>query len=697
MSANLLWTYLVELKLPFENRLLIFGALIAALVLANLFHFIVKKRETWLGVTSYLKRVEASRFRLPEIKFLRWLDGAWRKLLIAEFMFLRHGNFAPYNLSIGTTLLVLTLATLFSRPYILSSSPQNGSFMLNADQTIDLEFSLPVDIAELSLNVSPETEGNWDFARTIFNIPITWRAKFYPAQSFYPESKIVIYVVGLKSLWNPATVHEQAVEFFAPKLPQVISINPSSGSQLVPVNTQVEVEYDSVIGDFVKLDFQISPKRELTVLQNGGTRQVLGFDQELEQGKSYTLVINRTPRTYETSTGKVLDVGETERIQEVKFKTVDAPLLASYSPTGEAVHPDSPIKVTFKEPMDTQSVEESFAVSPTVSGAISWEVDNRTFIFTPLDYLPKETAYQVTFKKGLKNIYGGVTAEDLKFSFTTIGKVKVTSIYPGSGTTNLDPTKTNVVVEFDQEVNHSSAQSKLSLTPAVSGSFLWDGNKLIYTTAGKLAYNQSYTVKVASGVKTVNGLDSTQAFTATFTTRSQTVELAVPQFYQNPQTQTFNCNLVATKMALAYRGISVSQEQVKAALGVGQNPNADFVDGYGVHYPPISQYLTSLGVKHTVKVGWNLTGLAQEVERGNPVILWWYNRYSQPKGAFTLSGGYTGYKGMHSEVVRGFTGSSSYPIKLLVNDPWRGQLVYDRALFLATWAYFNYTAIVVYP
>jgi len=697
MSANLLWTYLIELKLPFESRLLIFGALIAALVLANLFHFIVKKRETWIGITAYLKRVEGSRFRLPDFKILRWLDGAWRKLLVAEFMFLRHGNFAPYNLLIGTTLAALTIATLFSRPYILSSNPQNGSFMLNADQTINLEFSLPVDISELSLNVSPETEGHWDFARTVFNIPLRWKGKFYPEKSFYPESKIVIYVVGLKSLWNPNISHEQAVEFFAPKLPEVIAVNPSSGNQQVPVNTQVEVEYDSVIGDFVKLDFQVSPQRELTVLENGGTRQVLGFDQELEQGKSYTLVINRTPRTYETGTGKILEVGETERIQEVKFKTVDAPLLASYSPTGDAVRADSPIKVTFKDPMEAQSAEENFTISPTVSGSISWQADNRTFIFTPFNPLPKETTYQVLFKKGLKNIYGGITAEDLKFSFTTLGKVKVTSIYPGSGTTNLDPTKTNIVVEFDQEVNHASAQSKLSLTPSVSGSFLWDGNKLIYATAGKLAYNKSYTVKIASGVKTVDGLDSAQSFTATFTTRSQTVELAVPQFYQNPQTQTFNCNLVATKMALAFRGINVSQDQVKAALGVGQNPNSDFVEGYGVHNQPISQYLTSLGVNHAVKVGWNLAALAAEIEKGNPVILWWYNRYSQPKGAFTLSGGYTGYKGMHSEVVRGFTGSSSYPTKLLVNDPWRGQLIYDRALFLATWAYLNYTAIVVYP
>ncbi|MEX1061740.1 MAG: hypothetical protein WEC39_01355 [Patescibacteria group bacterium] len=41
-------------------------------------------------------------------------------------------------------------------------------------------------------------------------------------------------------------------------------------------------------------------------------------------------------------------------------------------------------------------------------------------------------------------------------------------------------------------------------------------------------------------------------------------------------------------------------------------------------------------------------------------------------------------------------GFSSYPTKLMTNDPWRGQLNYDRALFLATWSDINYTAIAIY-
>lgn len=690
------WTFLVELKLPFELRLLIFAAIAGALLLANSFHFIVKKRETWIGLTAYLQRLQGSRFGfLPPWDWIGWLDSLWRKVLVAEFMFIRHGNLAPYNILAGITLAVLTSATLISRPYILASIPQPGSYMLNVDQTIELEFSLPVDIEELSFNVSPDTGGYWDFEKILFGIPLKWKAKFYPYQSFFPERKIVVYVVGLKSIWNPSVIHEQAVEFYSPKLPNVIAVNPTAGSTLVPTDTNVEIEYDSVLGDFVKFDFEVAPKRELEVVENGGTRQVLAFDQELEQGQEYALAVKRTPVSYDTATNEVIETGETEEVEKVKFKTVDAPLVASYQPKGESVKTDEVIKIVFQQPMDAATVESNFTISPQIGGTVTWEDEGKTFIFTPANPLPKETKYQMTFKAGIRNIYGGVTETDLNFEFETIGRVAVSSFYPSAGFAQIDPEKTNVVVEFNQEVDRASAQSKFSISPYVSGSFVWDSNKMIYATAGKLDYLTTYAVKVAPGVKSVYGLDSNQDFTATFATRSKTVELSVPQYYQNPITQTFNCNLAVTKMVLAYRGINVTQDEVKSAIGVGQNPNTSWVEGYGTHTAPIANYLTSKGISFEVKTGWNLADLAKEVEKGNPVILWWYNRYSQPKGTFTLPGGYTGYKGMHSEVVRGFVGSSSNPTQLLVNDPWRGQLIYDRTLFLSTWSYMNYTAIVV--
>ena len=690
------WKFIVELKLPFEERVLIFLVIIGAFLIANAFHLIVKRRETWIGLTAYLHRLQSSRFEfLPDWKGVRRLDRAWRDLLKAEFMFIRHGRLAPYNVFAAVTLAVLTAATLFSRPYILSSNPSDGGFMLSSDQPLELEFSLPVDIEELNLNVSPEVRGRWEFERTVFGIPVQWKARFYPEESFFPGKKVVVYVVGLKSLWNPAVIHEQAVEFYSPKIPDIIAFNPPDGSVHVPIDTKVEIEYDSVLGDFVEFDFKTSPASTIRVEQNGGTRQILGFEESLNQSQEYKVEVYRTLRSYEVGSQEEIEVSETQKVEEINFQTVEAPLVASYRPSGNAVKTDEVVRIVFEQPMNRESVESRFSILPEIEGTVSWE-DEQTFVFNPKDGFPKETKYRLAFAAGMRNIYGGTTAEEIAFEFETIGKVRVLGISPLNGTFKLDPNKTNVVVEFDQEVDRSSAQKKFSISPSVSGTFVWDGNKMIYTAAGKLAYSQTYIIKVLKGVKTVHGLDSGQEFQASFTTREYIVELAVPQYYQNPVTQTFNCNLVTVQMALAYRGISATQEQVKSALGVGQNPNASWVEQYGTHPAPIASYLSSRGIKYEIKTGWNLADLAREIEKGHPVILWWYNRYSEPKGTFTLPGGYTGYKGMHSEVVRGFAGSADNPTKLYVNDPWRGPLVYDRALFLATWAYLNYTAIVIY-
>jgi len=183
-------------------------------------------------------------------------------------------------------------------------------------------------------------------------------------------------------------------------------------------------------------------------------------------------------------------------------------------------------------------------------------------------------------------------------------------------------------------------------------------------------------------------------FTSVFTTEEETFVLDVPQYYQTGG--SFACNLVATKMALAYKGLSPSVEGMKSSIGVGQDPNNSFVEEYGVHWGPISSYISSRGLRNSIKSGWNINALVQEVKAGHPVILFWYNGYTTPRETFELEGGYTGYHGMHSEVVVGFVGKVDSPTKIILNDPWRGQRYLSISTFNGLWSYLGNTAIVVY-
>ena len=66
---------------------------------------------------------------------------------------------------------------------------------------------------------------------------------FHPAQSFYPEEKIVIYFVGLTRLFPGGEEHEQSLEFFGPKIPQITSISPENGEEHVPTNKRISRGY----------------------------------------------------------------------------------------------------------------------------------------------------------------------------------------------------------------------------------------------------------------------------------------------------------------------------------------------------------------------------------------------------------------------------------------------------------------------
>lgn len=684
---------------PFEIRVYVIAGLLGSFFLINgLFLFFRKRRIRRGAGVSSSTGVKTSEVNLKPFtpaskstEIVKPKKGIIRRVLRNVSRFLWRKKLVILN----TLLIILAGAiswfTFFVRPNVVVTTPVRDGYMSSGEQVIEIEFDLPFDEDNIKFNVSPDVEGEWKFENASSLLPVKRKAKFYTKESFFPGSEVVIYVTGLRQWWSSGQDHEQAVEFHSPSIPNIVSVNPGDLSENVPVDSEVLVEYDSPIGDFVDIKIEVDPGIEFELEENGGNSYALKFEEPLCQDQEYNVDIYRTPRSYDVESGEDIETGDTENIQNLTFKTVTTPLVDSYAPKGSSVLADSVIKVVFDQSMDHDSVEAHFSIEPSVDGEITWE-DEKTFILTPKDPLKKETKFEVLFTKGILSEYSGVTEEDISIKFETIGRVVVSSISPVSGSYGLNPKSTNVVVAFNQKVDHASAQQHFSISPAVAGSFAWDGNSLIYYTAGKINYSTRYNVSVSAGVKTIDGLDSTENFSYYFVTRDNIFTFGVPWYKQQ---EGFTCNIAAIRMALAYRGVYVSEGQIKSAIGTGGDPNVNWVAGYGVHWGPAASYIGNYR-NVSVKSGWNVAALAQEVEKGNPVIVWWYNRYSQPAGSFTLDSGATGYTGMHSEVVRGFIGDSSNPTSLMTNDPWRGQLTYSQSSFVSTWGYLGYTAIVVY-
>ncbi len=602
----------------------------------------------------------------------------------------RRHIFMWLSAGLGCVILLFLLSILIPRPYGHLATPTEDGQLLQAHMPIVITFDNPVDAHNLTMHISPEIKGEWKFTNILpINTSLKHQAIFYPEESFYPDTKIVVYIVGLQSLFPGSKAHEQAIEFFSPKTPNIAEIIPASGQEKVDIADNIEIIFDNPSGMFAHWQFHFEPEIQFQINKVSDKKYLLEPKETLFQDTQYALSISRSLQTYNVKDFSPIKI-DTEDVFSMTFHTVSPPLIEEHAPQGEEVRSNSQIRIVFDEDMDKEDVEKHIIISPTTTGTISWE-NEKTFVFTPTKELKKDTKYIITVKKDMLTAYGGKTEEDVELYFKTLGSVALKNTFPASNSYGIQLDIPHIAITFNQGVDHDSAQSSFSLSPNVPGTFSWENNTMIYSFTKKLDYSKKYQIHLDKNIKSLYGQDSIEDFSYLFLTKNKVFTLKIPMYYQE---EDFTCNLAATSMILKYRGITQNEANIKSSIGIGGDPNKNWVSEYGVHWGPIAQYISQYR-KVAIKTGWNISELAHEVERGNPVIIWWHNNYS-PSGAFTLPSGVIGYEGMHSEIVSGFVGNADNPITLITNDPWRGIRHYSRKNFLATWGYLGYTALVVY-
>jgi uncharacterized protein YvpB len=190
-----------------------------------------------------------------------------------------------------------------------------------------------------------------------------------------------------------------------------------------------------------------------------------------------------------------------------------------------------------------------------------------------------------------------------------------------------------------------------------------------------------------------------------------TVKLSVPAYLQQ---HTLSCEVASLKMALAFRGISVSEEELLAKVGVDStphkgnvwgNPYEKFVgnvngtqmkDGYGVYWGPIARVAGEYRAAASFE-GWTVDKLTQEIQNGNPVVIWTYAGRGRPTSWRTPEGrDIYAVRDEHTVLAVGFVGQASNPTQIIVNDPLIGKVYWSRASFDKKWGIFGNSGVVVY-
>lgn len=627
---------------------------------------------------------------------------------------------------VGAAVAFASYQTFFVQPKVISPvGAALGVTEISNTRPVIIVFNHPISKKTLTYEIHPELKGSWRVINNVFS-PRS-QLTFTPSESPDLDTRYTIVLDGIKSIAGKQAT-KYLMSFQTDSLPTIKEINPADAAPDVLPDSPIILTADKAVPDGVILTASLTPELAFEPVVVSEKTITFSHKDPYQKGTPYALKVFLSTSKIDYATQATTITAEPTEILASTFTTLAAPGITSHSPTGSGLATTTTIQLEFQQPMDKVSTEAAFSIAPAVTGAITWESDIK-MIFTPAQPLAKDQSYAVTLAKTAQAVSGFTFEESFTWSFTTLGGVTAT-LSPTSGATGVD-TGTTISVNFNQEVNHASAESNFALAPTVVGSFTWEGNKMVFHPGAALASGQSYTVTIRQGVQSIQGTDLVSDISAKFTTKTQSVMLKVPAF---AQAHMYSCMIAAARSALAYRGVTASESAIIAKVGkdttawsgtwgkdgaVWGDPETAMVGGldnapataksgstskvtwgYGSHWGPISKALTSYGVANEIRSGMSTKDLAQSLTDGNPIIIWWVNgiwpsyevRWKTPSGKSIR-----GVNGLHVQVVRGFTGTVDSPQTFTVTDSGYGYpgRTLDVGTFKAKWAWFGNTGIIV--
>jgi len=434
-------------------------------------------------------------------------------------------------------LIVASLTGFLISQAAVLSPPKVVAAESSARYSLDEPFTVTVwglvDKNTLSVAITPDIpiKTTWQSG----SMPLMQRLIIQPQGLLKPDSTYVVRV-DIKN-WYGATSTTQLNVGTGP-LPKVLSVSPPPDKEDAPPDTEIVFETDKT---FSADDYEFLA--------------VPDFKYEVEV-KDSKISVKPTKRlaqgqNYKTYLFLKLAGANMVLLRSDSFTIVPALQLAVSSPTSgaEGVVKQTTFSFTFNKEVAKQTWPKSFSITPQTEGAFSWQ-DEKTVVFTPNLPLKTNTAYSAKISSiSLKGADGSRLDSDLIINFKTAGPVKVIGFSPsGSLVSPNSPMK----VTFDQPVDQSSAQGKFSVSPALNGSFAWEGNILVFRPSA-LSLLTTYRIGVAAGVKSIGGEDGVEGFSATFTTTSE-------------RTRVFGYSVAGRAISATYFGVGPKKILLVATL-----------------------------------------------------------------------------------------------------------------------------------
>ncbi|HVH64494.1 MAG TPA: Ig-like domain-containing protein [Candidatus Acidoferrum sp.] len=186
---------------------------------------------------------------------------------------------------------------------------------------------------------------------------------------------------------------------------------------------------------------------------------------------------------------------------------LNPPRIVSIAPNREVtdVPTNQAISITFDRPMNRDSVEHRFSLSPMPGGCegtrncrYAWT--GNTFMFLhPGANFALTTLYTVSMHAGYADASGQQNTLEHVWRFTTEGPPALSTVDPSDGSTNIAPDR-NLLLTFSRPMRPDSMQSSVQLSPETP--FLLrtkpggDTSQFEIATDSVLQSNQTYTITI---------------------------------------------------------------------------------------------------------------------------------------------------------------------------------------------------------
>ena len=186
---------------------------------------------------------------------------------------------------------------------------------------------------------------------------------------------------------------------------------------------------------------------------------------------------------------------------------LNPPRIVSIVPSREVtdVPANQTISITFDRPMNHDSVEHRFSVSPTLSSCSStrdcrFAWTGNTFMFVhPGANFALDTEYTISMHAGYADASGQQNTLEHVWHFTTEKPPVLSSVDPPDASTGVAPDR-NLVLSFNRAMRADAMQNAVQLTPTTP--FLLrarpggDGSQFAIIPTAVLQPNQTYTITV---------------------------------------------------------------------------------------------------------------------------------------------------------------------------------------------------------